>query len=159
MLSPQLIAAIGSNSAAFSGLAGNAAQLISAAQSLQSMDTHSLVASASAAGLMSGGVAQAALGHPQAFAAIAANPSAFASITQQSAALATVAAHPKAFAALCGPAGPVCAGLATLALRRRLTRQAFRSRIANKRAVGGPRTWRRGVLKREGCAVPRSRSA
>jgi hypothetical protein len=105
MLTPQLIAAIGSNSAAFSNVAGSAPQLISAAQSLQSMDTHSLVASASAAGLMSGSVAQAALGHPQAFAAIAANPSAFASITQQSAALATMAAHPQAFAAIAAQPG------------------------------------------------------
>ena len=57
MMTPQLIAAIGSNASAFSNLAGSAPQLSSAAQSLQSMDTHSLVASASAAGLMSGSVA------------------------------------------------------------------------------------------------------
>jgi len=43
--------------------------------------------------------------HAKAFAAIAANPSAFASITQQSAALATVAANPQAFAAIAAQPG------------------------------------------------------
>ena len=99
-LNPQLIAAIGRNASAFQNLANNANQLSSAGHSLQSLDAHSLVASATSAGLMNAGVSQAVLANPQAFAAISANPAAFAGISQNAAALATLAANQKAFEAL-----------------------------------------------------------